>query len=63
MPSTRRVVIAIATVAVLISLGAGAAYLLTGSTISLRVLWMAGPIALTATGFVLLQAWLPRDDG
>jgi hypothetical protein len=61
MESNRRIVLIVAAVAVLISLGAGGAYLLTGSTIALRLLWMAGPIALTATGFALLQALLPRD--
>jgi hypothetical protein len=48
--------------AVLIALGAGVAYLLTDSLFAMRVLWIAGPIALMAIFFVLLQAWLPRDD-
>jgi hypothetical protein len=26
------------------------------------VLWIAGPIALMTLFFVLLEAWLPRDD-
>jgi hypothetical protein len=48
--------------AVLIALGAGVAYLMTDSPIAKRVLWIAGPVALMAIFFVLLQTWLPRDD-
>ena len=61
MPSTRRIILYVAGAAVLGTLGAGVAYLMTGSTVALRVLWLAGPIALTSAGFVLLQALLPKD--
>jgi hypothetical protein len=61
MPSNRRIVLYVAAAAVLVTLGAGVAYLMTGSTIALRVLWLAGPIALTSVCFVLLQVWLPKD--
>ena len=63
MSPTRRLVLNIAIGAALIALAAGIAHLLTDSPFAMRVLWIAGPIALTTTGFVLLQAWLPRDDG
>jgi hypothetical protein len=59
--TNRRFVFIVAAVAVVIAAGAGIAYLMTASFIALRVLWLAGPIALTAAGFALLQAWLPRD--
>jgi glucose-6-phosphate-specific signal transduction histidine kinase len=61
MSSTRRIVLYVATAAVLATLGAGAAYLMTGSTVALRVLWLTGPIALTSVCFVVLQLWLPKD--
>jgi len=63
MGSNRRIVLTVAGVAVLIAAGAGIAYLMTASYIALRVLWLAGPIALTSVGFALLQLWLPRDGG
>jgi hypothetical protein len=62
MSSTRRIVLKVAIGAVVIALGAGVASLLTDSPVAMRVLWLAGPIALTAIFFVLLQAWLPSDD-
>ena len=49
--------------AVLIAAGAGAAYFSTHDPVALRVLWLAGPIALTSVGFVVLQAVLPKDEG
>jgi len=61
MPSTRRIILHVAGIAALGTLGAGVAYLMTGSTIALRVLWLAGPIALTSTGFAVLQFLLPKD--
>jgi hypothetical protein len=48
--------------AVLVALGAGVIYLLTDSSIAMRVLLIAGPVALMAIFFVLLQAWFPRDE-
>jgi hypothetical protein len=62
MSSNRRIVLGVAIGAALIALGAGVVYLLTFSPIAMRVLWIAGPVALMAIFFVLLQAWLPRDD-
>jgi hypothetical protein len=44
----------------LIALGAGVAYLLTDSPIAMRVLWIAGPVALMAIFFVLLELWFSR---
>ena len=61
MTSNRRIVLTLACVALLITLGAGIAYLMTGSIIAYRLLWMAGPIALTSTGLALVQTWLPKD--
>jgi hypothetical protein len=61
MASNRGIIRAVAGVAVLIALGAGVAWFMTGSTIALRLLWLSGPIALTSIGFVLLQTWLPKD--
>ena len=61
MLPTRRILFIAAGSAVLIALGAGFAYLETGSIIALRVLWLAGPIALTSILFIVLQAWLPKD--
>jgi heme A synthase len=63
MSSTRRIVLYVASGAVLVTLGAGIAYLMTGSPIAMRVLWLAGPIALTSVLFVLLQTLLPKDEG
>jgi hypothetical protein len=62
MSPTRRLVLKVAIGAVLVTLGAGIAYLLTGSSFAFRILWIAGPIALMMFFFVLLQAWLPADD-
>jgi len=62
MSSNRRIVLGVAIGAVLIALGAGVVFYLTYSPIAMRVLWIAGPVALMAIFFVLLQAWLPRDD-
>ena len=62
MSSTRRIVRNVAIGAVLITLGAGVAYLLTGSSFAMRMLLIAGSIALMMIFFVLLQAWLPNDD-
>jgi len=61
MASTRIVIRIVAGVALLITLGAGAAYVMTGSIIAYRLLWLAGPIALTSTGLALVQTWLPKD--
>jgi len=55
----RKIVLVVAAVAVLIALGAGVIYLATGAPAALRVLWMAGPIALMAIFFAVLQAILP----
>jgi hypothetical protein len=57
----RRIVLVVVGVALLIAIGAGAAYLVTGAALALRVLWIAGPIALTAGAFALLQLVLPKD--
>jgi hypothetical protein len=62
MSSTRRIVRNVAIAAVLVALAAGVAYVLTGSPIAMRVLWIAGPVALMALFFVLLQAFFPHDE-
>ena len=62
MSSNRRIVLNVAIGAALVTLGAGVAYLLTDSPVAMRVLWIAGPVALMAIFFVLLQAWLSRDE-
>jgi len=62
MSSTRRLVLRVAIGAVLAAAGAGVAYLLTHDPVALRVLWLAGPIALTSVAFVVLQAVLPKDE-
>jgi hypothetical protein len=62
MSSTRRIVRNVAIAAALVALAAGVAYLLTGSPIAMRVLWIAGPVALMALFFVLLQALFPHDE-
>ena len=62
MSSNRRIVLNVAIGAALIALGAGVTYLLTDLHIAMRVLWIAGPVALTAVFFVLLQAWLSHDE-
>ena len=61
MASTRTVIRIVAGVALLITLGAGAAYVMTGSIIAYQLLWLAGPIALTSTGLALVQTCLPKD--
>ena len=63
MSGNQKIVSGIAIAAVLVALGAGLAYILTDSPFAFRVLWIAGPVALTMAGFVLLQALLPREDG
>jgi hypothetical protein len=60
MSSTRRTVRNVAIGAVLITVAAGIAYLLTNSPIAMRVLWIAGPVALMAIFFVLLELWFSR---
>jgi hypothetical protein len=60
MSSTRRTVRNVAIGAVLITVAAGVAYLLTNSPIAMRVLWIAGPVALMAIFFVLLELWFSR---
>ena len=62
MSSNRRIVLNVAIGAVLVALGAGVVYLLTDSPIAMRVLLIAGPVAVMAIFFVLLQAWFPRDE-
>jgi hypothetical protein len=57
MSSNRRIVLSVAIGAALIALGAGVVYLLSHSPIAMRVLLIAGPVALMAIFFVLLQAW------
>jgi hypothetical protein len=61
MLPTRKVLYIAAGSAVLIALAAGFAYLETGSIIALRVLWLAGPIALTSLLFLLVQFLLPKE--
>jgi len=61
MPRNRRTLLAIVGVAVLLAAGAGVAWQATGSIIALRLLWLAGPIALTALLFLLLQIFLPKE--
>jgi uncharacterized membrane protein len=60
MSSTRRTVRNVAIGAVLITVAAGVAYLLTNSPIAMRVIWIAGPVALMAVFFVLLELWFSR---
>jgi hypothetical protein len=61
MSSTRIFVFRLAVVVVLVAAIAAIAYLLTDSRIALRILWIAGPVALTAVCFAVLQALLPHD--
>jgi len=59
--SNRRVLLIVLGAALLVAAGAAAAYFVTGSTLAMRVLWIAGPVALTAGAFALLQLVLPKD--
>ena len=61
MPRNRNTLLVAFGAAALIAAGAGAAWLSTGSIIALRVLWLAGPIALTSLLFLLVQILLPKD--
>jgi hypothetical protein len=62
MPRNRKTLLVVAGVAVVVAAGAGGVWQATGSIIALRVLWLAGPIALTSVLFLLLQFLLPNDD-
>lgn len=57
----QRIVLVVAGAALLVAAGAGVAYLITGSLLAMRVLWIAGPVALTAGAFAVLQRVLPKD--
>ena len=63
MSSNRRLLINVTIGTALIALAAGGAYLLTESPLAMRLLWIAGPIALMAIFFVLLQMLLAPDKG
>ena len=61
MTSNRLLLLKVAIGTALVALGAGGAYLLTESPLAMRVLWIAGPIALMSIFFVLLQMLLAPD--
>ena len=63
MSSNKRLLLKVTFGTSVIALGAGCAYLLTESPLAMRVLWIAGPIALMAIFFVLLQMLLAPDKG
>jgi hypothetical protein len=59
----RKAIIAVTAIALLVALAAGVTYVMTASSLAWRVLWIAGPIGLTALMFAALEALLPRDGG
>ena len=63
MSRNRKAIIAVTAIALLVALAAGAIYVMTASSLAWRVLWISGPIGLTALMFVALEALLPRDGG